>query len=373
MTVTPAELIRPEIRALSAYHVPLSAGLLKLDAMENPYPWPGELLEVWLERLREVELNRYPDAGTAVLKARLRTAMAIPDALDILPGNGSDELIQLLALALACPGATGARRCMLVPEPSFVMYRMTAVFAGLDYVGVPLAADFSLDLSAMLAAIERHRPVLVYLAYPNNPTGNLFDPVAIRRVIEATPGLVVVDEAYSAFADASLLDWVGHYDQLLLLRTLSKVGLAGLRLGYLVGAPHWLAEFDKLRLPYNINTLTQLSVVFTLEHQTLLAARAAAIKQARAELAAALAGLPGLTVYPSAANFLLVRAPGGRATAIFEGLLARGVLIKNLAPTGGLLRDCLRVTVGSPEDNHHLLAALREILSRGESGDAALV
>lgn len=361
MPVTPADLIRPEIRALAAYHVPSADGMIKLDAMENPHPWPGELRDAWLERLRDVRLNRYPDPGAQALKTRLRETLSLPEGLDVLLGNGSDELIQLLALALI--GSTGERRCVLAPEPTFVMYRMTALFAGLDYVGVPLRVDFGLDEEALTAAIERHRPALIYLAYPNNPTGNLFDRDAMLRLIAAAPGLVVVDEAYSAFADASLLDALPDHDNLLVLRTVSKIGLAGLRLGYLVGVPHWLREFDKLRLPYNINTLTQLSVAFALEHRELLDAQAARLKQARAELLAALDVVPGVTVHPSAANFVLFRVPAGRADAVFEALRARGILIKRFGSSGGeLLRDCLRVTVGSTEENRLFLEALREAL-----------
>jgi histidinol-phosphate aminotransferase len=359
MPVTPAELIRPEIRALAAYHVPSATGMIKLDAMENPFPWPGELRDAWLDRLRDASLNRYPDPGGQVLKARLREALDLPDGLDLLLGNGSDELIQLLALGLI--GPAGERRCVLAPEPSFVMYRMTARFAGLDYVGVPLRADFGLDEDALMAAIGRHRPVLIYLAYPNNPTGNLFDRDAMLRIVAAAPGLVVIDEAYSAFADASLLDELPAHANLLVLRTVSKIGLAGLRLGYLVGAPDWLHEFDKLRLPYNINTLTQISVAFALEHRDLLDAQAVRLKQARGELLAALRTIPGITAYPSAANFILFRTASGRAGAVFEALRAQGILIKNLGGGSELLRDCLRVTVGSTEENRAFLAALRRV------------
>lgn len=360
MPVTPAELIRPEIRNLAAYPVPSAAGMIKLDAMENPYPWPGELRDAWLERLRDVSLNRYPDPGGQVLKARLHETLGLPDGLELLLGNGSDELIQLLALALI--GSVGERRCVLAPEPGFVMYRMTALFAGLDYVGVPLRADdFGLDEAALMAAIERHRPVLIYLAYPNNPTGNLFDRNAMLRIIAAAPGLVVVDEAYSVFADASLLDELSAHDNLLVLRTVSKIGLAGLRLGYLVGAPQWLHEFDKLRLPYNINTLTQLSVAFALEHRELLDAQAVQLKQARTELLANLNALSGITAYPSAANFILFRVPAGQADAVFEMLRTHGVLIKRFGG-GTLLCDCLRVTVGSAEENRLFLHGLRRAL-----------
>jgi histidinol-phosphate aminotransferase len=356
--ITPADLLRPELRELSAYHVPDAQGLIKLDAMENPYGWPPDLVDAWLERLRPASLNRYPDPGARRLKARLRTAMAIPDTADLLLGNGSDELIQLLILAVAGPG-----RVVLAPDPTFVMYRLVARYAGLDYVAVPLrAADFSLDRDALLAALDRHRPAVVFLSYPNNPTGNRFDPAVVRELIVAAPGLVVVDEAYLPFAEHSFLDSLAEFDNLLLLRTLSKLGLAGLRLGLLAGAPRWLAELDKLRLPYNINVLTQLSAEFALEHPALLLEQAARIRADRRALLAALNALPGLTAFASETNFILFRTPPGTADRLFAALRDSGILIKNLSSSGGLLRDCLRVTVGTPDENRAFLTALAAAL-----------
>ncbi len=354
----PVDLIRPEIRALSAYHVPVAERLIKLDAMENPYGWPTELIDAWLATLRTVPLNRYPDPGAVRLKARLRETMAIPEGAGLILGNGSDELIQLVILALAAPG-----RVVLAPDPSFVMYRLIASFVGLRYVAVPLrAADFSLDRDAMLEAIERYQPVVIFLAYPNNPTGNRFAEQDVRRVIQAAPGLVVVDEAYFPFAEHSFLTSLLEFDQLLLMRTLSKMGLAGLRLGLLAGAPHWLDELEKLRLPYNINSLTQVSAEFALAQQTLLDEQARRIRADRAVLFTALNALPGITVFPSEANFILLRTPSGQADRLFELLREEGILVKNLSPSGGLLQDCLRVTVGTAEENQAFLAALAAAL-----------
>ncbi len=343
--------IRADIRALSAYHVPPARGLIKLDAMENPYTWPEALVDAWLAKLRRVALNRYPDPASTQLKARLRSAFAIPAGHDLLLGNGSDELIQLLALAVAEPGRT-----ILAPEPSFVMYRMIATFAGLEYVGVPLRSDdFGLDSDAMLDAIERHQPALVFLAHPNNPTGNLFDPQTIEAIAEATSGLVVVDEAYSAFADHTFMPSLGRFPNLLVMRTVSKMGLAGLRLGLLAGPPAWLGELDKLRLPYNINVLTQASAEFALEHKAVLDEQTEAIRADRQRLFDALDAMEGVEVYPSQANFLLLRVAEGRADPVFARLREQGVLIKNLNGAGGMLRNCLRVTVGKPEENRRFL------------------
>ncbi|WJW74842.1 histidinol-phosphate transaminase [Thiohalobacter sp. IOR34] len=350
--------IRPEVRALTAYHVPDPGDAIKLDAMENPYPWPEALVDEWLDVLRRVSLNRYPDPAARRLKAALQEAMGVPEGMELLLGNGSDELIQMLALAVA-----GPERVILAPEPSFVMYRLIAAVAGLRYVGVPLQADFALDSEAMLAAIASHQPALVFLAYPNNPTGNLFDATAMRAVIEASPGLVVVDEAYAAFARDSFMEALAEHDNLLVLRTVSKMGLAGLRLGLLAGAPAWLEEIDKTRLPYNINVLTQASAEFALAHRAVLDEQTAAIRRDRESLFQALAALPGLQVYPSEANFILFRTPPGRAAALFEGLRERGILIKYLSGAGGALADCLRVTVGTPEENRAFLDALAGLLA----------
>ncbi|EXJ16369.1 histidinol-phosphate transaminase [Imhoffiella purpurea] len=352
-------LVRPEILALRAYHVPPAAGLIKLDAMENPYGWPESLLSEWLETLRGVEPNRYPDPQGEALQAALRKAMGIPSDMGLLLGNGSDELIQMLALTVAQPG-----RKVLSVEPGFVIYRMVGLFSGMEYVGVPLQAeDFSLDLPAMLEAIEREQPALVYLAYPNNPTGNRFDVDDMVRIIEAAPGLVIVDEAYAPFTDYSFMGLLGDWDNLLVMRTVSKMGLAGLRLGYLVGPTPWLAEIDKVRLPYNVNVLTQVSATFALEHKDVFDAQTQSIRTERGHLFEALGGIEGLQLYPSEANFILVRTPAGRAGAIFDGLKERKILIKNLDGAHPLLADCLRLTVGSPEENAAMVEALKAVMA----------
>jgi histidinol-phosphate aminotransferase len=351
---SPAALIRPEVLAMAAYQVADARGMVKLDAMENPYGLPDTLRAEVAKLAAEAALNRYPDPGSAQLKQRLRTVMGVPEGMGLILGNGSDEIIQVLTLALAKPGAV-----VMSVEPSFVMYRMLAVAAGLQYVGVPLRPDFALDGDALLAGIERHRPALLWLAYPNNPTGNLFDRGLLERVLDAAPGVVVIDEAYHAFAGTSFLPELGRRPNVLVMRTLSKLGLAGLRLGFLAGPPVWLNEFDKLRLPYNVNVLSQRICAAVLGHADVLDAQARALVKARSELSTALAAMPGVTVFPSAANFLLFRL--AKAAAVFEGLKARGVLIKNLSGGHPLLADCLRVTVSSPEENRLFLEALSAV------------
>jgi histidinol-phosphate aminotransferase len=347
----PQNIIRDEILALSAYHVPDSRGLIKLDAMENPYHLPPELRQEIAQLTATTEINRYPDPAATGLKAQLREAMDIPADMDLMLGNGSDELIQIVAMAVAKPGTA-----LLAVEPSFVMYRMIATFVGMRYVGVPLGADFSLDLDAVLQAIATHQPALIFLAYPNNPTGNLFDADDVSRIIKAAPGLVVVDEAYHAFAGTSFMGRLHEFPNLLLMRTLSKIGLAGLRLGFLVGRAEWIGQLEKLRLPYNINVLTQAVAQTVLEHGDVLNAQAESIKVQRAVLLQALRGMGGITAFPSDANFILFRV--GDANGVFAELKRRGVLIKNLNGGHPLLTNCLRVTVGTAEENEKFLQAL---------------
>ncbi len=355
--VTPNQLIRKELQALHAYHVPPASGMVKLDAMENPFPLPAALRDEIARRVADAAINRYPDAAAQQLKADIHRVTKLPDGMDVLLGNGSDEIIQLLAMAVAQPGAV-----LLSVEPSFVMYKMIATFVGMRYVGVPLAGDFSLDLDATLAAIEHERPALVFLAYPNNPTGNLFDADAVRRIIEATPGLVVVDEAYYAFASDSFIPQLGKYDNLLVMRTYSKLGMAGLRLGFIAGDKAWLEQLDKLRLPYNVGVLPQLVASTLLAHHDVLLAQAERIRSERTQMMAALHAIAGVQAYASEANFILFRV--AHATRVFEGLKQRGVLIKNLNGGHPALADCLRVTVGTPEENNKFYAALQDSINQ---------
>ncbi len=350
--------VRPEIRVLNPYHVPPAIGMIKLDAMENPYRWSDEMIAAWLEKLRGASINRYPDPQAPLVKDGLRREMGVPAGQDILLGNGSDEIIQMLALLVAARG-----RCILAPEPGFVMYRMIATLTGLDYVGVPLDENFDLDLEAMLAAVKQHQPALIFLALPNNPTGNVFAVDRVRAVIEAAEGLVVLDEAYTAFTDTDHLSFAQDYDNVLIMRTLSKVGLAGLRLGLLIGDTAWLTEIEKIRLPYNINVLTQLSAEFALENFQVIRQQTAAIRAERERLFSELRSFTALQVWPSEANFLLVRTPAGRAREIFEQLKQAGILVKCLDGSHPQLQDCLRLTVGEPGDSDLLLAALKNSLA----------
>jgi len=354
-----SRFFRPELLEMSAYKVADANNLIKLDAMENPYSWPEAIQQVWLQTLTSCAINRYPDPEAKALTEALRLSNRIPAQFDVLLGNGSDEIIQILLMALPMDA------CVLTPEPGFVMYRQVAKSLGLQYQGIPLLpGSFELDMPTMLAAIEATQPALIFLAYPNNPTGNLFDAQSIKRILAATSGLVVVDEAYAPFADASFLEELARYDNLLVMRTLSKLGLAGLRLGFLVGAPDILAQLNKIRLPYNINSLTQATATFALHNDAFLLEQTESICQQRTLVFNTLQTFEQIKAYPSAANFILFQVPDGLADTVFEGLKQQGVLIKNLSHQGGLLQNSLRVTIGTPEENQQFLVALQKTLKQ---------
>ncbi len=348
----PEDLVRPEIVALSAYAVAPAAGMVKLDAMENPYLLPPAMRRELAERLAAVELNRYPEPNSPRLRELIIGKMRVPAGMDVLLGNGSDDLIQIMALALARPGAV-----MMYPSPTFVMYSMNATFTGMRAVPVALRDDFSFDADAFIARLRAERPALVFLAYPNNPTGVLYPRADVRRVIEAAPGLVIVDEAYHVFAGETFMDELPRYANLLVLRTVSKLGLAGIRLGYLAGRPEWLAQFNKVRQVYNVNLLTEAAALFVLERLDVLKAQAAEIRAERERLGGALRAMQGVTAFPSRANFFLVRVHD--AARAYDGLRRQGVLVRNLHPA---LANCLRITVGTPDENRILLNALKEAL-----------
>ncbi len=356
MSAGPEKIVRDEIRALTAYHVQSGEGLVKLDAMENPYRLPDGLRREIGEAVANAEINRYPDPTAPALISRLRDVMKIAPEYDILLGNGSDEIIHIIIQSVARPGAI-----VLAPRPSFAMFSMYAKFAGLGYIGVLLNPDFSVDTDACLRALAEHRPAVVFIAYPNNPSGNLFSEEAITRIIEAAPGLVVIDEAYHAFARKTFMTRLAEFPNLVVMRTLSKLGLAGIRLGYAVGRPEWIREFDKVRPPYNVNTLTHVVAERVLAHHNVLDAQARSISAERERLDGELRKLPRITVFPSDANFILIRVPD--APGVFEGMRRRGVLVKNLHTGVPLLDHCVRLTIGTPEENRQCLAAFAEALA----------
>lgn len=367
-----ARRIRPDVQAMHAYVVQDSAGMVKLDAMENPHGLPAALQAALGQRLGAVALNRYPGERVNDLRHALAASVSLPEGYGIMLGNGSDELISLLTMACDVPTAPGqAKPAILAPVPGFVMYAMSAALQGLGFVGVPLTPDFALDVPAMVRAIEARQPAIVYLAYPNNPTAMLWaqaDMVAVIAAAKAAGSIVVVDEAYQPFSSHTWLDVLrtqpADNSHVLLMRTLSKFGLAGVRLGYMVAPAALVAQVDKVRPPYNVSVLNCECALFALEHQPAFEAQALDIRAQRAMLLEVLHGLPGVHAWDSDANMILVRivGEGDRAHAVFEGLKARGILVKNVSTMHPLLSNCLRLTVGTAEENLQLLRSLKELV-----------
>jgi histidinol-phosphate aminotransferase len=349
--------IRQDVTGSAGYAIQPSAGMVKLDAMENPFSLPPALQKALGERLGRVAINRYP-LGKGELASALAQHFEVPAGCRVIVGNGSDELIDILSVACNVPGAT-----VLAPLPGFVLYEMSARLRGLNFVGVPLTASFELDEAAMLAAVERHRPALTYIAYPNNPTGNLFDEGSVEKIVAAVgtqEGLVVFDEAYQPFSSRSWMPKMASHPHVLVMRTLSKFGLAGVRLGYLAGAAALIEQVDKVSPPYNVSSLNAEAALFALEHAEVFAEQAAILRAERARLLRELADVPGVTVFPSEANMVLVRVPDSKRA--FEGMKARRVLVKHIAGLHPLLASCLRLTVGTPDENTLMIQALKESL-----------
>jgi histidinol-phosphate aminotransferase len=360
------QFIRPIIKNLQAYDVADASGLIKLDAMENPYSLTEDLIAELQVKLSEAELNRYPDPSAVALRKKLMQVMQVPEDKSIVLGNGSDELIQMLAMAVA-DHEGNKDICLMSFDPGFVMYKMIADFIGIKYLGVPLTADFSLDMEMTRQAIKQHKPAIIFIAYPNNPSANCYYEKDIEDIISIAPGMVVLDEAYYPFAQSSFMNRLTEFDNLLVMRTVSKMGLAGLRLGLLCGHPEILTEIDKIRLPYNINVLTQIAAEFVLENVDVLNQQAQYIRQERSRLLDVMTTMPELEVFPSQANFILFRVLDNTnnksANGVFESIRQSGVLVKNMKADEGLLKNCLRVTVGTPRENDAFIAALTKAVS----------
>ena len=359
-TTSAGRWVREDIQQQSSYHVPPAGDFIKLDAMENPWPMPPEVNRAWRESLNNLQLNRYPDPQAADLVPRLRSIMAVPDEAGIMLGNGSDELIQVILMALA-----GEQVTVLSPTPSFVMYEVLTRACGLSFTGVPLQQDFSLDMPAMRHAIATHQPAVIFLASPNNPTGSAFQQFEIEEIIELAPGLVVVDEAYQPFVHPGGEDFMARlvdYPDLIVMRTLSKVGLAGIRLGLMAGHPDWMKELDKLRLPYNINSLTQATACFAIDHWPVFRGQIEEICSERDRVYTALSSIEDIQAHPSDTNFILFRVSKNRAEMIHAQLLRKGILIKCLHRPDTALDNCLRVTIGRPDENDAFLSSLGKLL-----------
>jgi histidinol-phosphate aminotransferase len=351
------QLIRPEVRAMQAYPVSDATGMVKLDVMESPYGLPEELKQPMAELAQRIGYNRYPVPTAPTLLPLMKEVFNVPPGCDMLLGNGSDECISIVTTATATDGGK-----ILAPVPTFPMFNMAAINFRQQFVGVPLNADFTLDLERMLAAIKEHQPNVVWLAYPCNPTGNLFPAQAVEAILRASPGLVVVDEAYQPYAGgATFMPRLAEFDNLLVMRTVSKIGMAGMRLGYLCGQAAWIKEFDKVRPPFNVGVMTQAMVELMLRHKPLFDAQAAAVLAEREGVRAQLRGIAGVTEFPSATNFILARVPDGNKT--YADLLQSKVLVKNFSNAHPLLANCLRLTIGTPSENHAMIEAIKKSLA----------
>ena len=359
--------IRHDLQDMQAYTVQDAVGMVKLDAMENPHRLSPDLQAQLGARLGAVAVNRYPGSRIDDLKQAIAIHTGMPEGYSLMLGNGSDELISLLSLACQTPGAVA-----LAPEPGFVMYAMSAKLQGLRYVPVALREDFELDEAAMSEAIAAHQPAIMYLAYPNNPTANLWDSQVMRRLIaqvSAYGGWVVLDEAYQPFSSETWLEEIKRNPsanaQVLLMRTLSKFGLAGVRIGYMLAPDKVIQQLDKIRPPYNISVLNAECALFALEHADVFEKQAADVCHERERMLKQLAAYPGVTFYPSQANMFLLRLQGDdeAATQVFNALKARNILVKNVSKMHPVLHHCLRITVGTSTENDQLLAALKEVLA----------
>ncbi len=369
MTFDLTAVIRPEVGTQVPYTAgpaPAPGRRVKLDANESPFAlgdaMRGALAEEFARALAAVDLHRYPDPTARELRERLARDLGVA-ADQLLISNGSDEAIQMLHLAVAGPGAAVA-----IPVPTFVMYDIAARVLGTRVVEVPLSETFTLDAGRFVAALRAERPRLVFLARPNNPTGNLFDATDVETILRACAerdcqALVVVDEAYVDYAGRTFLPRLRDFPNLVILRTLSKIGLAGIRLGMLLASADTVREINKVRLPYNVNALSQAAAKVVLDHGDLVRQQAACIVAERERVQAALAVLPGVTAFPSDANFILVRTrrPGSLVAA---ALLARDIVVRDFSRAPHLA-DCLRVTIGTPEENDAFLAALAAAVGPG--------
>jgi histidinol-phosphate aminotransferase len=355
-------LFRPELQELSAYRVPAAPPAVKLDANESPFALPPEARARVASAMHATEPNRYPDGRASELRKALAWGLGGSEDEYVL-GAGSDELIALLATAMSTPRPGAERPVVVFPEPTFVMYGLTSRAHGWDPIGVPLDDAWDVDAEAMTSAIERTQPKLVYYATPNNPTGNCFTREKIEALVHRFPDtLHVIDEAYGAYSGQSYATLCEDLPQVALLGTLSKIGFAGARVGWVRLDPVLSAELDKVRQPFNLNTASQTIATLALtdlaplleEHITTLVAE-------RERLATELDRHGSLRCFPSDSNFLLVHHSGD-VPQLCAALLDRGIAVRQFAHGDPRLRSCVRITIGTPEENQRLLEALGDIL-----------
>ena len=346
---------REDINSLNQYTILDSKGMVKLDAMENPFDLD---LNFKISNLSSgfVNLNRYPDADSKNLRDQLRKKYNLNSKKEVIIGNGSDELIQLICLAFL-----RTKNIVLCPEPSFSMYKSISKVIGLRFEEVLLKEDFSLDINLMLNKIDEFDPAIIFLAYPNNPTGNLWSKNDIKTIIKKANGVVVIDEAYGDFSGSSFIDSLNNHENLLIMKTFSKIGLAGIRLGYLFGDKYIIENINKLRLPFNINSFSQKISELAIENNRHLEMQINEICKLRDVLVKNMKEIDKIRVFESKTNFVLFKILSGTARDIFESLLSDKILIKNMTNAAGL-KNCLRVTVGSENENKLFIQSLKNAI-----------
>lgn len=352
--------LNPALADLSAYVPAPGEYAVRLDANEAPDLLSDDARRRLAEQAARIDWRRYPDAGSSRLREAIAArAQVAPD--EVLLGVGSDELISMLLRAFGRESKSGGG--VLTLTPTFVMYRMTARIHGHQVMEVPLDANWGMNPDSVAKALELFQPSLIFVASPNNPTGTMVEPEALVRVIEAArESLVVVDEAYIDYASRHQLALLRAHENVVILRTLSKIGFAALRLGWMLGPSELVREIDKVRLPYNLPVPTQeLATVVVTELGDELARVRDRVVSERERVATELGNLAGITVTPSEANFLWLKTEAA-AEDVYEGLKARGVLVRSFHKHGGRLKHCLRVTIGLEHENERFLSALREVI-----------
>lgn len=351
-TTSITQLIKPNVRKLAAYHVDETRVRIKLDAMENPFRMPEPVQRDIMAAVKKTLINLYPDPSGKELKKAISALWKIkPDQMIL--GNGSDELIQAIILAFGGP--------VLVPVPTFAMYDITSRALAQNVVAVPLDRNFDLDADLLLKQAKKSKARVIFLACPNNPTGNRFSDKAVQKVLANADAAVVLDEAYFSFSGKTYLPLLKKYPNMIVLRTLSKIGFAGLRIGVLAATADTINELNKIRLPYNINSLSQAVATAALKHRIVLERQISLLISEREKLYNKLSLMQGIDVFPSETNFLLFRTKQD-ASEIQVKLKKAGILIKNLSKPGPL-RNCLRVTIGTPSENRAFLRELSRIVT----------
>lgn len=355
------EFVPADLAALNAYEPPKGSCPIRLDANECPFTLPASQVEMIKGALETVDIHRYPDPASMKLREAFGRRFGCSPEL-VMAGNGSDELIGFLVWTLRS-GRHGRRPCMVIPSPTFAMYRVVATVAGFEVVEVPLGPGLEPDLEAFLRIIRDTEPNIVFLSNPNNPTGTYYGEEEVRELLSATKGLLVVDEAYGDYAgEESWATRVTPNGNLAVLRTLSKVGGAGIRCGFLVAGRDLLREVNKVRFPFNVSRYTQVAGETFLHNYDQLNPMIRTVVRERQSLAEELSKA-GLEVFPSRGNFLLLRC-GGMEESLWQFLQEKGIMVKFL-PRLPVAGDALRVTIGTPGENKLLVDAAQRFLGEG--------